>query len=145
MAYKFKACGHKNITAKHKTTFEFTKDKSLTLRGDCIIGVSADFSLLSLKEFIKSLKNRKIKIIIEINNINQGLDGEKIIKEIINAEVNPGFNSDSEMVIRKSDFIDKRTFAVKANKSSIELGRNLISLLKDPKQEINILIDKPKI
>ncbi len=111
MQYKFKAYGHQNITAKHKTTLEFTKDKNLTLKGDCIIGVKADFSLSSIKKFIKSLKSNKIKIIIELEN--------KKIKETINAEINPYFNSDREMVIRKSNFKDKRTFAIRADKAAL--------------------------
>ena len=40
---KFSARGHENIRGVHKTTFEFTKEKELTLKGDCIIGVNADF------------------------------------------------------------------------------------------------------
>ena len=35
------AHGHDLITAKHETTFEFTKDVCLTRRGDCIIAVGA--------------------------------------------------------------------------------------------------------
>ena len=64
MDCKFKAYGHPNITAKHKTTLEFTKDENLSLRGDCIVGVKADFSLSEIKKFIKSLLSKKIKIVI---------------------------------------------------------------------------------
>ncbi|HIP58595.1 MAG TPA: DUF371 domain-containing protein, partial [Archaeoglobus profundus] len=32
------AWGHPNITAKHRTTLEITKDEELSIRGDCIIG-----------------------------------------------------------------------------------------------------------
>ena len=45
MIYKFNAYGHPNILGTHKTTFEFTKDNELTLNGDCIVGVKADFEL----------------------------------------------------------------------------------------------------
>ena len=136
MQYKFKAYGHPNITAKHKTTLEFTKDKNLSLRGDCIIGVNADFSLIQLKKFIKSLKNNKIEIIIGLKDkVNN-----KIIKEEIIAEINPEFNSDREMVIRKSDFRDERTFGVRADKGAWELRREFAEILKNSSQEISIEI-----
>ena len=57
MIYKFSAYGHENILGTNKKTFEFTKDRDLSLKGDCIVGVNADFDLEKLKEFIKQNKN----------------------------------------------------------------------------------------
>jgi hypothetical protein len=34
------AQGHENILATHKTTLEFTKDKRLSKKGDCIVAVA---------------------------------------------------------------------------------------------------------
>ena len=139
MEYSFNCYGHENITARHKTTLEFTKDRDLSLKGDCIIGVKADFSLPQLKNFIKSIDNNKITIIIEtMNNINK--KNNKIIEKI-NAEINPGFNSDKDIVIRKSDFRDERTLAVKADKAAFELSRELIKNIIGNKQKISILFD----
>ena len=65
MKYKFHAYGHPNILATHKTTLEFTKDSELSLKGDCIVGVKADFDLNEIKKFVKNLKSNQIKIIIQ--------------------------------------------------------------------------------
>jgi|TARA_B100002003_G_C14083087_1_gene521039 hypothetical protein len=130
--YEFKAYGHENITAKHKTTLEFTKDPDLTLNGDCIVGIKADFSLDSIKDFIKNLKSKKIKIVITVNDL----------KEEINAEINPDFNSDKEMVIRKSDFKDERTFAIRSKKASFEIKRDFIGFLRNKKSRISVIIEK---
>jgi uncharacterized protein len=124
MEYSFTYLGHENITGTHKTTFEFTKDKSLSLKGNCIIGVRADFSLDSIKKFIKNSKTNNV--IIQIQTINNN----KRIVEQINAKLNPNFNSDKEIVVRKSDFLDLRTFAIKANKSSFDLDRAFVGILK---------------
>jgi len=141
MKYSFTCRGHENITAKHKTTLEFTKDKDMGLEGDCIVGIKADFSLLQLKKFIKSLKSNKITIIIEtLNNLNNNIKNGKII-ERINAEVNIGFNSNKDIVIRKSDFKDYRTFAVKADKAACDLDRDLIKKITNNKEKINIVFD----
>ena len=138
MEYSFNCYGHENITARHKTTLEFTKDRDLSLKGDCIIGVNADFSLPQLKNFIKSIDNNKITIIIEtMNNINK--KNNKIIEKI-NAEINPCFNSDKDIVIRKSDFRDERTLAVKADKAACELSSELIKNIIGNKQKISILL-----
>ena len=147
MKYSFTCRGHENITAKHKTTLEFTKDKDMGLEGDCIIGIKAYFSLLQLKKFIKKLNNNKITIIIEmINNINKNIKNKKNnynnkIVEKINAEINRDFNSDKEIVIRKSNFKDKRTFAIKADKAACDLDRDLIKNIIDNKQRIKIVFD----
>ena len=128
--YKFEAYGHENITARNKTTLEFTKDRDVTLKGDCIIGVKADFSLQSIKNFIKDLKNKKIKIIIKANDFT----------EEINAEINSGFNSDKDMVIRKSDFKDGRTFAVRADKAAADLKRGFVGHLSAGNSLISVIL-----
>jgi len=136
MGYSFTCYGHQNITSKHKTTLEFTKDNYLTLKGDCIVGIKSDYSLLELKKFIKSLKNNK-KIIIKIEILN---NDNKIIEKI-NAEVNPDFNSEKDIVIRKSDFIDNRTLAIKADKAACDLNMDLIKNIKNNKRKIKIMIE----
>ena len=172
MKYSFSCYGHENITSKHKTTLEFTKDSKLGLEGDCIIGVKADFSLPQLKKFIKSLNNNKVTIIIKpiikntINNFNNENNNYKKIRnnnlnkdnnnlkinnyngnlilenhEKINAEVNPKFNSDKEMVIRKTDFVSERTFAIRANKAAFELNNSIASFLKEKKNKIGVIVE----
>ena len=141
MKYSFNCYGHENITARHKTTLEFTKDKELGLEGDCIVGVKADFSLLQLKKFIKKIKNNnKITIIIETMTNNNNENNNKIIEKI-NAEINKSFNSDKEMVIRKSDFIDERTLAIKADKAAFELSRDLIKNISKSGQKFIVSFD----
>lgn len=137
MEYRLKAYGHENITAKHKTTLEFTKDKNLSLNGDCIVGVNADFDLLSLKKFIKKLKDNQVTIVIKTIPSNKN---QKTIFEKIKAEINPDFNSNDELVIRKTGFISERTFAIKADKAAFELKKQLTLFLKKKNCEISIVI-----
>jgi len=115
--------GHPNISATHKTTLEFTKDKELTKKGTCIIGTNADFSFSEIRKLLKAKK-------IEIN-----IKGDKII-----AEVNPNFNDKKEIVIRRSDFKSNRTLGINANKAAVDLNRNLIKKLQNQKEKIKIKI-----
>ena len=135
MEYSFTCYGYKNITSRHKTTLEFTKDNEMGLKGDCIVGVKADFSLDSLKKFIESLKSDKITITIET------IDGDDKMIEKINAEINPNFNSDKDIVIRKSDFIDERTFAIKADKAACDLDKDLIRNIANSHKKLRIIIE----
>tara|TARA_Y100000310_G_scaffold111103_1_gene109502 strand:+ start:10535 stop:11008 length:474 start_codon:yes stop_codon:yes gene_type:complete len=154
MEFSFNCYGHENIVAKHKTTLEFTKDSELSLKGDCIVGVNADFSLEEIKRFIKTIGNKKITIIIETideeyneKNIKNNYNKNKInnnsnkIVEKINAEINPNFNSNKEMVIRKTDFISERTFAINADKAAFELDRSLIEFLKREENKVRVVVE----
>ena len=134
MLYKFNAYGHPNIAGTHKTTLEFTKDKEVSLKGDCIIGVNADFELSKLKNFIKKSKNKKIEIRIEA-------DSKKIVEKI-KVEINSGFCSNHELVIRKTDFISERTFGIRSNKASFDLNRALIMFLKKKNGKIRVIFEK---
>lgn len=138
MIYKFHAYGHPNILGTHKTTLEFTKEKEVTLNGDCIIGVDAGFDLDKLGEFIKNSENKNILITIQ-----PAPDDKKYgkINETITADVNPNFGSNKEFVIRKTDFASERTFGIKANKSSSDLNRDLISFLKEKKNKVSVIIE----
>ena len=138
MIYKFKAYGHPNILGTHKTTLEFTKDVELTLKGDCIVGVKADFDLKKIKRFIKKSTNKKITITIK--PITKDKKYQKT-KETASAELNPNFDSDKELVIRKTDFVSERTFAIKANKAAFELNRDLIRFLKEKKNKISVVVE----
>jgi hypothetical protein len=126
--YPFKCCGHKNITSSHKNTLEFTKDKEISKIAHCIIGVNADFDLKKLKETIKNKTN--LKITIQANNL----------KEEINCITNKEFSDNKEIVIRRSDFISKRTLGIRCDKTSIDLNKELKEKIKDPEQEIIIKI-----
>ncbi len=117
--------GHKNILGTQRNTLEFTKDKELTLDGDCIIGVNSDFRL----EEIKRLKG-KIIVKIKVNDL---------IEEV-ECEVNPEFNDDEEIVIRRTEFLSGRTLGIRANKAAIDLNREMMELMKNPSQKMEVFI-----
>ena len=132
MRYQFHAYGHLNILATHKTTLEFTKDSELSLKGDCIVGVKADFDLDEIKKIIDKSKNKKIEILIKTD--------DKKIQEGIEAELNPNFDDNNEIVIRKTDFASQRTLAVRSNKAAFELKMELIDYLKQKNRIIVAII-----
>ena len=126
------AYGHENVLSTHKTTIEITKDSELTRKGDCIIAVKANKSCYELSVPLKNyLKQSKpVKIVIEVNGIKDEIVafGSPKLKLI----------DKNAIVIRKSDFIDDRTVAIGANKSAVELSRELIKQLKNSKNIVRV-------
>ena len=128
------ARGHNLITAKHETTFEFTKDDYLTKRGDCIISVGAKGTKELSEDFKKlaSIDSAKITIMMEVDGINEIAVGQG------NRELK--FNHPTDMVVRKSSYICPRTLMIRSNKSASDLDPQFIKKLQDSKSKIKIVI-----
>lgn len=130
MEFKFAVGGHENLLGTHENTLEFTKDSKLSKRGNCIIGVNADFNAEKLKEFIRANKHRKILV-----EITSGKEKDSFV-----CFLNELFKSEHEMVFRTSDFVSERTLGVKINKGSLELKRSLIDSIA---KEGAVVVMKP--
>lgn len=132
----FWAQGHANIQASHPTTLMFTKDIDVSKNGDCIVALAADKSVTDLSaQFKEELRkpNAKVTVTIEAGNF----------REEIRAFSSPKLclSHPTDIVIRKSDYLCNRTLAICADKSSLDLPRELVKRLKDPKQKIKITLD----
>jgi len=126
MSYAFYCFGHENIRAKHAKTIEFTRDAHLSTRGDCIIGVRADFDLSS----VKRLRGR-IRITVEVNGL----------QDTFRALVNPDFDDDHEMVFRRSGCRSKRTLGVYLNKGAVGLDREIVRLMRDSQAKMKVTLE----
>ena len=131
----FFAHGHKNVQATHKTTFEVTKEKTLTNQGDCIIAVESTRAAADLPvEFKETARKEgaRITITIEANEL----------KEIVNAKGSSQlqFTHTTDLVVRKSNYVCGRTLAIRADKAAIDFSRRLVEKLNDPNQEIKVTL-----
>ncbi len=135
-----RAKGHESVTARHRTTIEFTREKHLTPRGDCIVAVGADRGLQEFSEEFKNLlrdDDAILEIIIECGGISETVRAK--------GHHNLTLTHPTDMVVRKSDFVCGRTLAVKADKASIDLDRELVERLKHGSEAIiELKVLKPK-
>ena len=138
MRFEIQFSGHENIRSDHQKTIEITKESHLTPSGDCIIGVNASASCADLPPSLKKkLQNPNSKVIFSI----------KVGKHEFNVEgrghENLILTHLEDIVIRKSDFVCPRTLAVKCDKASDLIPREMISLLQNPKTTgtFTIIID----
>ena len=116
------------VRASHPTTIEVTTDGYLTEEGDCIIGVSASHGCLQLNERLKqALKRENARVTFKI------MAGE--VKFELKASGDPRLvlTHPREIVIRKSDFVNDRTLAIRADRAAREIPRDLVRQLKDPR------------
>ena len=126
--------GHENVKATHRSTLEITKEDYLTPRGDCIICVKANKGLKELSDEIKkALKGgKKVKIRITADDIVDEVEA-----------VGDGkltFENEISMVIRKSEYVDGRTLAIRANKAARDIKRELVEKLRNPEQRVVVEI-----
>jgi len=130
------AWGHPNITAKHRTTLEITRESELTVRGDCIIGVKADKAICDIDERIKNWLKLGYAIKIEIVLPQYGL------KDSLSAfgSSKMTFKHRTDIVVRRSDFVCDRTLAIKADKAAKDIDREIVKLLRDPTTELRFII-----
>ncbi|MCB9358363.1 DUF371 domain-containing protein [Candidatus Woesearchaeota archaeon] len=128
-SYSFNCYGHKNVLATHAKTLEFTKDDDLTLDGDCIIGVKADFELGKIREFIEGKK--RISVLVKCDEVSDEFE----------CVVNESFNSDEEMVFRISNFISDRTLGIRCSKGAIQIDRKLIEKMKNKNSKIVVHLE----
>jgi hypothetical protein len=129
-------CGHENVLAAHKTTLEFTRDKHLSKKGDCIVTVAADKALGDLSsEFKENLRkpHAKLTVLIEAGESMEQVEAYGSPQLIL--------THTTDMVIRKSDYVDNRTLAVHADKVALDLSRDLVEKLKNPKQKVKITLE----
>ena len=131
----FSARGHKNVQSTHRTTFEVTKETSITKQGDCIIAVEATIAAVDLPlEFKEASRKEGARMTITI-------EAGKL-KETVRAKCSPElqFTHPTDLVVRKSDYVGGRTLAIVADKAAIDFSRKLVEKLKDPSQEVKVTL-----
>ncbi|MDG6224172.1 MAG: DUF371 domain-containing protein [Candidatus Thermoplasmatota archaeon] len=126
MKASFTCRGHPNIRAEHSRTIEFTKDKELTERGDCIIGVSCDFDPEELKKL-----SGKVWITVQVDEMTDGF----------RAYINPKFDQDREIVFRKSRVRTQRTLGTDLNKGASKLERSIVERMRDPNAVMHVVLE----
>jgi len=128
MKFEIDFLGHENIRSNHQKTIEITKESHLTSQGDCIVGINATSSCADLPQELKDkLKNPDAKITFSIRVGKHEF--------LLEGKGHPGLilTHSEDIVIRKSDFICPRTLAIKCDKASDLLPREMVSLLQNPK------------
>ena len=121
----FRSQGHPNLRASHKNTLEFTRDKEITTRGTCILGVDTHIDRHDLP-----ILHGEIQIRLQSGEFSDELT----------ATANPLYHTEDPFIIRRSPKRQARTFAYSASKSAKDINRDLIEALKHKGAELEVEI-----
>lgn len=126
MKFEISFFGHENIRSSHRSTIEITKERRLTPSGDCIVGVDATASCNELPAELKDRlrdSNTKVTIVICVQDQTFTINGF--------GHPDLSLTHTTDIVIRKSSFTCPRTLAVRCNKASDLIPRDMVSLLRN--------------
>ena len=121
--------GHSMVRATHERTIEITREEHLTLRGDCIIGVGAAKGVAQLSPSVRrALRSDGARVRFTImtsgGDFSFAARGSKDLS----------FESQTDLVIRRSSFVCGRTVAIRAESSANEIPRDVVEALKSPEE-----------
>ncbi|MBU7042165.1 MAG: DUF371 domain-containing protein [Theionarchaea archaeon] len=126
------AYGHKHILGTHATTLEITREKHLTPRGDCIIGVKSSHGLADLREELLPLRGCSVQVHLSVEGIEDTITG------FIHPDL--GFRDETTIILRKSSYICPRTLLIDADKAARDINRQLIEKMKQPHQKMHMTL-----
>jgi hypothetical protein len=136
LRFTFKAQGHPNITAGHRTTVMITRDSELTRNGDCIVGVNAEMGLTDLPLQVKAAiraKGSSVKLTLQAGCLIFQMQGR--------GHPDLPLDHPDDMVARKSRYICGRTLMIEGDKGACNIFPELISVLQEGDREITVIIE----
>jgi len=117
--------GHPNVTGRHPTTFEITREEHLSCQGDCIIGISADTGASGLPPaFADALSCDEAVLVTRL------CCGDCCITITSQGSRALTLDHPTDLVWRKSDFVCGRTVGILSDTTARDLPRELIALLQ---------------
>lgn len=120
------AVGHENVTARHASTFEVTREEWLTPAGDCILAVGADRAPADFdRDFAAACRDPTATITARLR-----VDGAEATI-VGRGHPDLAFADERSLVGRTSDHADDRTVLVGADAAAADLDRGLVGALAE--------------
>jgi len=120
-----RARGHPLIQGIHPTTFEVTRDETLTLSGDCIIGVAADKGAADLDPGLKAVLCDDRAVLT-----TRLIAGGRTVEVRSRGSAALTLDHPADLVWRRSDFVSDRTVGIHADRVAAGLPREFIEALR---------------
>lgn len=136
----FQAYGHPAILSTHPTTLEITTSHELTRRGDCVVGVKSSSAIRNLPEDLKrtlSSSSGRGRLVLRVGPLEFEVEGR--------GDPRLTFSHETDLVVRKSGFISERTLMIFADKSSMDIPRDMVRLLQDPSCRVTVEISATEL
>lgn len=123
--------GHPNISGRHLTTFEVTREDQLSPQGDCIIGIGTDKGAAGLSPlFVKMLTHDDAVLITRLScrdlTVTICSQGSSVMT----------LDHPTDLVWRRSSFVCGRTVGIRSDHAACDLPRDLIEFLRNGEEMI---------
>lgn len=131
----FHAYGHPAILSTHPSTLEITTSSELSHRGDCVVAVKSSGAVRNLPEDLKrvlSSSTGRGRLALRVGPFEFVVEGR--------GDPRLTFLHETDLVIRKSAFISDRTLMIHADKSSVDMPREMVRLLQDGNSRVTVEI-----
>ncbi|MCY3411267.1 MAG: DUF371 domain-containing protein [Candidatus Heimdallarchaeota archaeon] len=128
--------GHPDLLGTHKSTWQITKDKYLTSKGDCIIGIKSSHGASDLPNSLKNHLKQNGQILVSIIQ-----DKKLIISGKYLGNLNMSCTHDHDIVFRRSGFIDDRTVGILGSLTAKDFPRDFILRNKTEIRRFQVLIE----
>jgi len=131
----FQAYGHPAILSTHPTTLEITTSHELTHSGDCVVAVKSSGAVRDLSVDLKrvlSNSSSRGRLRLQVGPFEFTVEG--------NGDPRLTFSNETDLVVRKSGFISDRTLMIHADKSSMDMPRDMVRMLQDPTSRVTVEI-----
>jgi 16S rRNA (cytidine1402-2'-O)-methyltransferase len=124
-AVSFACRGHPNVTATHDKTLELTRDRDISRRATCVVGVASDHddrALLALRG--------EVRVTLACGGV----------RDEFTATMSPFFLGDASLVFRRGPGLRSRTVAFDASKTAAMLDRDLAARLASSDARLDVTI-----
>ncbi len=131
----FHAYGHPAILSTHPTTLEITTSHELTHRGDCVVAVKSSGAVRHIPADLKrvlSSSSGRARLRLQTGPFEFTVEGR--------GDPRLTFSHETDLVVRKSGFISDRTLMIHADKSSMDIPRDIVRLLQVPTTRVTVEI-----
>ncbi len=121
----FTCRGHPNIAATHTKTLELTRDREISRRATCVLGVGSDHddgALLALRG--------RVEVVLEC-------DGTR---DELTATLSPFYLGADSLVLRRGEGLRADTFAFDATETAATIDRDLVRALASPDAELHVTV-----
>src|SRR5207237_1921536 len=108
------------------TTLEITTSHELTHRGDCVVAVKSSSAVRNLSVELKrvlSSSSGRGQLKLQVGPFEFTVEGK--------GDPRLTFSHETDLVVRKSGFISDRTLMIHANKSSMDIPREIKHIVCD--------------
>lgn len=132
---RFTARGHRNVKSTHRTTFMTTTEDELSKSGDCIIVVGAKMGLKDMPDEAKRLAMSEDTLITFRLTVD-----DLVFEAQGRGHPDLKYTDPIDMVARRSGFTCGRTLMINCDKTSLDISRDLVDVLKNPEAVVEIEI-----